>query len=151
MTIQALSVSIFNRWNNASLNTSIATLYPAGGNPSSKNNTTGSPEGTSLPRAEYYSAVGPAESRSRNTRVYQGVTQFSVWGNDFETTNGYVDSIYDAFLNCDEAATSPMTITGGVVLQVEEGGQDCNKVDDEVWRGEITITVRYELRNTVPS
>lgn len=150
MSVQALSIGIYTRWNDASLNSSIAPLYAAGDTPQSGRNSTGTPAGNNVPRAEYTVAVPAASSKTRGTRVYQGVANITVHGRGKATVDGYIKSIYDTFLNSEEAATNPFTMTSCSVLEVEDGGGSVLKVDDTVFRGEITLFVRYSVNNAVP-
>lgn len=151
MSGQALSVSLYNRWNNAGLDTSIAKLYPSGDSPRSGKNSSGSPEGSGLPRAEYTLVFPPPATKTRHSRIHQAVAVISVWGETKEATDGYVSTMRNTFINSEEAGTNPMTMTGGEILEVDDGGGSVMKVDDSLFVGEQTILIRCRINNTVPA
>jgi hypothetical protein len=145
----AISVSVYNRWNNASLDSSIAKLYPAGDSPTAMKNTSGSPEGSSVPRAEYFLNISAPE-KTRGSRRYTAIVVFDVWGTTKEGVDGYISSIYDAFVNSDSAASNPMTMTGGTILEVDDGPSYVFKDDDALFRGQQTIYVDFSVPQQTP-
>jgi len=146
-----VSVSLFNRWNNASLDTSIASLYPSGETPKTGRNTSGSPEGDAVPRAEYMVSMGDP-IKSRGSRQYTAVVTFEVWGTLKETVDGYVTSIYNAFVNCSESSVaSPIAMSGGDIQEVSDGAAFVEKEDDAVFRGTQIIYIRFSVPQQVPA
>lgn len=149
MPQQRLSVGIYNRWNDAGLDSSVAKLYPAGDSPGTKMNEFGTPEGTAKPRAEYFLVLSEPQ-KTRGSRRYTGTVLFSVWGDTKEEVDGYVTSIYNAFVNSDDAASNPLTISNGSVLEVSDGSSSSLKVDDDTFRGDQTIQISINVPNSTP-
>ena len=149
MSLQTLKVGIFTRWNDASLDTSIATLYP-GDTDQSRAAAAGSPESTAKPRAQYHVSESPPVSKTRASRVLQGAVLFSVWGSTSEAVDGYLTSISTAFINADQAGT-PLAISGATVLDVNDSGSSNMKEDDDTHRGDITFIIDYRIENVVPA
>jgi len=149
MPLQKLSVAVYNRWNDAGLNSSIAKLYPAGDSPGAKAGTTGTPESTSKPRAEYTLSLSPPQ-KTRGSRRYSGSLFISVWGDTKEGVDAYISSIYDAFVNSESAASNPLSISNGTVLIVDDGSSDVNKVDDNTFRGNYVFEIGINVANSTP-
>lgn len=146
--MKPLMDTIKARWDAASLDSSIADLYPAGDSPKRGRNSAGTPEGTSLPRAEYIVDIAAPIGKSRTSRVRQALVTFRVWGTVSETVAGYVDSISAAFLNSDELGLS---FAGGTILEVDSGSQATEKQDDNLHMGQLVIYVKYREANAVPA
>jgi len=151
MSLKTLSIGIFDRWNNASLNSSIATLYPGGDGESSSQNKTGAPESATLPRAEYYVIFPRQNIKTRGSRVYNASAMITVRGVTKELVDNYISLISDAFLNSDEAGTSPLVMSNGSVLEVDDGGAFVTKVDDALFEGVQTILIQCRINNAVPA
>lgn len=140
--------AVYARWNAAGLDSSIAELYPSGDDRSG-DNPTGPPEGTTGTRAEVTSIVNPPSAKTRGSRYQHAISTIKVWGKPYETVAGYLDTIEDKYLNADEQGmTMP---TGYKVMEVEPGGKAVMKSDDDLHMGVITILVRFQKNNTVPS
>ncbi len=138
--------AIFARWNNASLNTSIATLYPG--------NETASPEGTLLPRANVYSPSDPLTAESRGSLVKVKTYIFEAWGLKYETAAGYVKAIAAAFLNSEmtAAGSHPLQMDPAVghIMSTHEADCGVEKLNDSIFRGWYELTVRWNRNKVVP-
>ncbi len=143
--------AIFNRWNDAGLNTSIAKLYPAGEQKSTTQNKAGSPEGSALPRAEYFVMRGAPKSKSRNSRIYQAVATIKVRGTRAIQVAGFVDAINEAFVNSETSSSNPFSFSVSDALDVDDGGVWSGKADDGVFEGELTLLIQQRVDNRVPA
>lgn len=150
MTIKTVSIGVLNRWVVAGLNSSIATLYAGGEGTSSSQNKAGSPAGTDKPRAEYVVMFPPPSVKTRHSRIHVAAVMFTVYGSTKELTDNYISLIHSAFVNSDAAGT-PLSISNGDVLEVDDGGAGVEKVDDDTYQGEQTIFVRCRINNLVPA
>lgn len=146
--MKALMDTIKARWDAASLDSSIANLYPAGDSPKKGRNPAGSPEGTTLPRAEYTVNIAKPSVKTRSSRIRQALVTFRVWGKDPETVGGYVDSIAAKYLNADELSLS---FAGGTILEVDAGSQGLQKLDDALHMGQQLIHIQFREANMVPA
>ncbi len=137
--------AVKSRWDNASLDTSIATLYPG--------DEESNPEGTDLPRAEYVLPDDREGRRSRGTREMFQPLRFMVWGTNSRTTRGYVDSIESAFVNSEIAATNPFSIASsvGTILGVNHVGKGSIKVDEAIYQGIVNLSIHWAKPNAVPA
>lgn len=140
--MNGLNAAIYARWNVAGLNTSIATLYPAGDkggfNPS------GTREKTPLPRAEYFSISPGTDRRTRTSLTNAIPVYFRVYGTSAATVQGWVDSIRAKYVNAEHLVT-PASST---VLDIKDGGSFVSKQDDAVWMGEQMVMVTLRSSNT---
>ena len=147
-----IMAAIYARWNAAGLNTSIAELYPAGEGTKASQNKAGSPEGDALPRAEYYATTPAPSQKTRGSRVHQSMAVITVRDKTNEAAVGtFVKNIRAAFVNSESAGTSPMTMTGGTVLEVDDGGSLVVKVDDDVFLGQQQLLIRHRIANVTPA
>ncbi len=140
--------AVKSRWDNASLDTSIATLYAG-----SEDEGESSPEGTDLPRAEY---VLPLDSEGRKSRGWVEMFQplrFRVWGTNSRTVRGYVDSIESSFVNSEKAATNPFSIASsvGVIHGVNRGGKASQKEDEGIYGGIVNLSIHWSKPDAVPA
>jgi hypothetical protein len=142
-----LMQSVFNRWNAAGLDESIAPLYPSGEGRLVSQNPGGAPEGSDLPRAEYFCSVGGAQAKSVSSRIYQGVALIQVWSEDSDSAGTYAGAVADAYINADEVG---MTMPNGTILEVEDGGGFVHKEDDTVYLTQQTVIIRFRRPNTAP-
>jgi hypothetical protein len=138
--------AILARWNNASLNSSIATLYPGG--------ETASPEGTLLPRANYYSPNDPLTAESRGSLVKMKTYIFETWATKYETAGDYVKAISAAFLNSESTAAGshPLQMDAhvGHIMSTHEADSGIEKLNDALFRGWYELTVRWNRNKVVP-
>ena len=141
--------AVFNRWNAAGLNSSIAKLYP-GGQRSSSRNQSGSPQGSTIPRAQYRVFTPRPQALSRGSRIYQAAVEIETWGASELIAAGFVTAIKSAFINSDNAATSPMVMADGTVMQVEDEGSNVSKDDDDMHCGRQLLSVRFRVNNSTP-
>jgi hypothetical protein len=146
-----LADAVYSRWTDASLDTSIASLYPGGDERSSTRNTGGSPEGATLPRAEYRIMIPPPQVKTRNSRVMQAMVVITVWSSTAETRDQYLGTIWDEYVNSDAAGTNPLATATGSVLEVDDGGQIALKEDDAVYMGRQTLLIRHRVLNATPA
>ena len=137
-----LRKAIFSRWNSTGLNNNIATLYPG--------EETAAPEGTKLPRAQYFLPVDSEQSRSRGSRVLSQPLQFQVWGTDDSTVQQYVDAIEDAYVNSESAPTNPFSIPSskGGVMDIGYVNKTVVKEADELFQGILQVEIRWFKPNT---
>lgn len=151
MSSQNLSIAFYTRWNNAGLDSSVAELYPGGQGVSSSQNKGGAPVNTAKPRAEYF-VIDPApNAKSRGSRLHMATVMVTVVGTTKDLVDEYIDLIHAAFINADEAATNPMTLSSGNVMEVDDGGSVVEKVDDDTFEGTKTILIRYSIQNAIPA
>lgn len=149
-----LMKAVYDRWVAAGLDDSIAELYPAGNEQRGKDNQTGSPPETSLPRAEYMVYDPPPQIKTRNSRTNQVPAVIRVWATHSETDDAsivvaqYVGVIKSAYVNADEVG---MALATGDLLEVDDGGSTCVAVDDNVWEGSVTLLLRNRRNNRAPS
>jgi len=54
-------------------------------------------------------------------------------------------------VNSDNAGTSPLSITNGTVLEVDDGSSGVMKVDDDTFRGDQIIFVDIRVPDQTPS
>jgi hypothetical protein len=146
-----LADAVYSRWTDASLDTSIAALYPGGDGQRATRNTGGSPEGTALPRAEYRIMIPPPQVKTRNSRVSQAMVAITVWASTAESRDEYLGTIWDQYVNSDAAGTNPLSMATGSVLEVDDGGQIALKEDDKVYMGRQTLLVRHRVLNATPA
>lgn len=132
--------AIKSRWDAEGLDDTIAKLYPAGDSPKKP----GAPPLSPLPRAEYRVMIPNPQVKTRNSRVYQAVVEFSVWATGTATLAGYLAAIHAAFVNAD---ADGMTMANGTILEVDDGGSTIDVADDKVFIGEKRITIRHSLSN----
>ena len=137
--------AVKSRWDDAGLDVSIATLY-VGDDESS-------PEGTSLPRAEYILLDDSPGRRSRGSREMFQPLRFMVWGTNSRTTRGYVDSIESSFVNSEIAITNPFSIASSVgkILGVNHVGKGSVKVEEGIYEGVVNLSVHWSKPNAVPA
>lgn len=143
--MNGLNAAIFARWNVAALNSSIATLYPAGEQKGF--NSSGAPEKSSLPRAEYFSVSPGADMKTRSSRTNVIPVYFRVYGSSAATVQDWVDSIRDKYVNA-EHLVSP---SGSTVLEIDDGGSSVSKMDDAVWMGQQMVMVTLRSPNVKAS
>lgn len=143
MSQTALMAMIDARWTAASLTSSIATLY-AGGTVTMRvykpRSSGGSPETTELPRAEFM-VQNPAPTKTRNSKIRQSVAIIHVWGTTSANVASYLTSIYNAYVNQE----SNLTLSGGDVLDIDDGGQYSVKEDDAVYFGQQILLIRHRV------
>lgn len=149
--MEELMAAIYQRWNAAGLDTTIAPLFRAGEGMKSAHNTTGTTPGTALPRAEFAVTRGSPQNRSRNSRLYQAIATIKIRGLVGATVSGWLETAADAFLNSDAAGTSPLVLATGDVLGVSDGGQYVYKVDDSVHEAELTLLIRHRVNDRIPA
>lgn len=137
--------AVKSRWDDAGLDTSIATLYVG--------DEESNPEGTSLPRAEYILLEDGEGLRSRGTREIRQPLRFMVWGTNSKTTRGYVDSIESQFVNSEIAATNPLTIASsvGTILGVNYVGKGSVRVEEDIYEGVVNLSIHWSKPNAVPA
>ena len=144
MTIAA---AIFSRWNDTSLDTSIAKLYPGDDD--------AAPPGASMPRAQYSlgTETEQADDRSRGNRIKIQPVRFRIWTNDWLLTGTHLDSIEDEFVNSWRAGTNPLSIatSEGVVLDIDFDSKDRTKEEDDVFQGVIQFSIMWQKANAVPA
>lgn len=149
-----LMKAVYDRWVAANLHTTIAELYPAGEGSKSGQNRTGAPVETTMPRAEYSVFTPAATIKTRGSRTAQAVAVFHVWDrkSDAQTASdrvaSHVQSIRSKYLNADAVG---MSMQNGDILEVDDGGSACAKVDDDVWMGTQTIIIRHTIANGAPA
>ena len=66
-----------------------------------------------------------------------------VWGSGNKTVAEYVQLIKDKYVN----AESTMTMSGGDILEVDEGKAGTKKVDDGVVAGMVMLLFRVRVGN----
>ena len=138
--------AILTRWNAASLNTSIATLYPG--------DDVSTPEESSptMPRANYYSMDDPLESESRGTLVKVKQYTFQVFATTYEAAAGYVKSIAAAFLNSENSTSNALQVAAsiGKILSTHEVNEMTIKHDDSTFEGNYVLSVRWRKAKAIP-
>ncbi len=137
--------AVKSRWDDASLDSSIATLYVG--------DEESSPEGTSLPRAEYVLLQDRPGRRSRGSREMFQPVRFNVWGTNSRTTRGYIDSIESSFVNSEVAVANPFSIASsvGTILGVNHIGKDSVRVDEGIYQGVVNLEIHWSKPNAVPA
>lgn len=148
--------AVYSRWNAASLNTSIAPLYPAnkGVDGTWRNRSTGgSPTEQDLPRAEYVLDTSIVVGKSRGSRMLRQPILFQLWLAGFEATADAVDAVRAAFTNSEQASSNPLLIpaSAGKVMSVEHENGSVLKQDDELFQGIERIVVFWREANAIPS
>jgi len=141
----AIANAVKSRWDDASLDSSIAVLYPG----SAESN----PEGTSLPRAEYTLGQDREGRKSRGTReMFQPIT-FLVWGTVSGTVRDYIDSIDSSFVNSEKATTNPFVIASsvGTILGVNYVGKNSVKVEEGIYEGFVSLSIHWAKPNAIPA
>lgn len=164
MSVLAVANAVKARWDATGLDVSIAALHPgnvgltgmrgtAGGGGVGKRAVGGAAPGTELPRAEYVVGQDRVVSRSRGSKVLCQPVRFQVWGVEFETVAGHMDTIEQAFDNSESAASDPFAIPTSVgdVESVTHDDRTVVKQDDKLHQGVETIEVVYRVPNTIPS
>ena len=137
--------AVKSRWDDAGLDVSIATLYVG--------DEESSPEGESLPRAEYILLQDREGRRSRGTREMFQPLRFNVWGTNSRTTRGFVDSIESSFVNSEIATTNPFSIASsvGTILGVNHVGKGSVKVEEGIYEGVVNLSVHWSKPNAIPA
>ena len=141
-----LQKSVFDRWNDSGLNSSIATLYSG--------DDEAAPEGTDKPRAQYSFLDVGGEQRTRGHRIQIQPVRFRVWASSDLLAGQYLDAIDAAFVNSEEAATNPLNLpvsAGGVIGVDFAGRMQPFQETDKVWQGALTIEIRWEKANRIPA
>lgn len=148
-----IAKAVFDRWNNAGLDVSIATLYAGAKTARSQHNVAGPPAETDLPRAEYSLEPDNVNNVSRGSRIKRQPIRFQVWYRRHKDAGDAVDLIEGAYVNSEQAGTSPLVLpaSAGVILGVEDDSGSVHKQDDEVFQGVKTIVVLWRKNNTIPS
>ena len=136
--------ALVTRWNALGLNTSIATLYPGDWGAAPESSAT-------LPRAEYETPADTLESQSRGSEVIEQIVQFKVWGMVRSTVRSNITTILSQFVNGDRAATNPMSLSTGTILNIDRVYGTVQKVDDKLFEGTCEIMIRWRRVATVPA
>ena len=141
--------AVKSRWDDASLDTSIAALYPGSDGDEGES----SPEGTSLPRAEYVLPQDSEGRRSRGTREMFQPLRFRVWGANSRTVRGYIVSIESSFVNSQLATPNPLSIASsvGTILGVNHVGKGSQKEDEGIYGGIVNLSIHWAKPNAVPA
>ncbi|MCH7681390.1 hypothetical protein IID10_18835, partial [candidate division KSB1 bacterium] len=112
-----------------------------------------SPEGESLPRAEYVLPDDREGRRSRGTREMFQPLRFMVWGTNSRTTRGYIDSIESEFVNSEVALANQFSIASSVgkILGVNYVGKGSIKVEEGIYEGVVNLSVHWSKPNAIPA
>ena len=143
--MEEVTKSFFARWNAASLDTSIAAIYPAGEFGSSKQNDSGTTEGVLLPRAEYTVANTAPDTKTRNSRIFKLPITVKCYSTSMSDVSGYLTSIRAKFVNSEGL----MSMTGGTILEVDEGAGFTHKTDDGNFMCQIILVFRVRIGNAL--
>ena len=156
--MSSLKAAIYSRWNAAGLNSSIAPLFPG---QESETDSEAVPPDTDLPRAEYFVDDTLPNEISRCGRVQMTAVTFRIYmggpnsGIDVDTTVGNaVQAIVTAFVNSEQAATSPLAFassSSGAIMDVGFGATHTAMLRRNVGRGLAEILVRHVVPNAIPS
>lgn len=142
---QAIAAAVVSRWDARSLDTSIASLYPG--------EDEASPEGTSLPRAQYILLDDRQIFRSRGRRIYQTPVQFEVFADGYSNATSYKDSIESEFVNSENATANAFSISAstGCVISVDWSSGTVTQEDDNIYRALVTLLVTWQKNETFPA
>lgn len=143
----AIEQAIFARWNAASLNSSVATLYSGDGNDQA------SPENTVMPRASFHIADDRQIGRSRGNRLNMAALVLHLYATTRLAVLQYLALIDTAFVNADQAATATLQVSesAGHIIDVDFVGQTVEEEGDNVFHGVMTLDVQYTKPNRVPA
>lgn len=145
-----LMKAVYDRWVAAGLDDSICELYPAGESRIGGRNSTGSPTDATLPRAEYEVSTPAPSIKTRNSRTAQALATIRIWdtktslADASERVATHVKNVRAKYVNADELG---MDMDNGDILEVDDAGSGCVKVDDDVWMGVQTLAIRHRINN----
>lgn len=135
-----LATAVYTRWNNASLDNTVSTVYWG----------ETAPEGDDLPRAVYEIASDDNSGLSRGSLMHTVRLRFKTWNASPELVSGYNRLIFNAFHNAHNAGTNPLTMSGGTVQHCLYQSETTEEEDTEVYMGIVDFEVKYEEQNTTP-
>jgi hypothetical protein len=141
----AIAEAIYRRWNDASLNEAVASLYFG--------DRDAAPEGAILPRAQYCLLTDRNRLRSRVGIEMLQPVRFLVWASTDSVVGGYLDTIEFAFRNAEAAQSSPVSLASedGTILSVDGAGRSVVQEDEQVFRGTLQFDVQWIKPNTRPN
>lgn len=150
----SIPAAVVTRWDNASLDSSIAALYRA--NPG-LDDFGAFPEdlaAKSLPRAEFFVEDDSPNTHTVAYRIRRAFLTFRVYHTNESTLETLLTSIEDNFDNSENAATNPFSLSssfGTVVCVQYRGPREIHPVDEGVYLGTVTFSVDWQKARVTPS
>jgi len=147
-----LGKGIYDRWNDASLDTSIAKLYRGNWGLMGADSTPESDANKDMPRAEY--GLGPDTVYEDAVEYSIRITEvrFKVWHTDLVALEGFLDTIESNINDSDRAGTNPLVISEGDVIDVRFEGREAYKLPDKnVYAGYVDFTLMWKKARTTPA
>ena len=135
-----LATGVFTRWNDASLDTSVDTLYWG----------ETAPEGDTLPRAVYNLTADDSQGLSRGSLIHLTRLRVQTWDETMELVSGYNDSIKAVFHNADKAVTSPLSMSGANITHCLYRTATVVQEDEGVYMGVIEFEIQWQETNAIP-
>ena len=148
----ALAAGIYSRWNDASLDTSIAKLFRGNWSLMGVDSTPESDGNKDLPRASF--GLGPdtvyEDAIEYSIRIAE--LRFKVWHTDLVALEGFLDTIESNMNDADRAGTNPLVISEGTVMDVRFEGREAYKAPDKnVYAGYVDFTLMWKKARTTPA
>jgi len=148
----ALSAGIISRWNDASLDTSIAPLDRGHWGGLEVDPVAESEAGKAFPRAVL--ELGPdtvyEDAVEYSLRVSQ--VRFRVWDTGLVALEGFLDTIESNMNDSDRAGTSPLAISDGTVVDLRFEAREAYKLPDKnVYAGYVDFTLMWKKARTTPA
>jgi len=144
----SVTAAILNRWNDASLDSSICNLFRA--HPS--NNAYGStPEGNELPRAQFMVEGDIPVEHTVGKTLREIMVTFEVWHSDPAALETALDLIETKYDNSERAGTDPLSAANGSVIRVQYSGRESGPVNENVFLGSVEFEVEWQKDNSVPA
>jgi hypothetical protein len=110
---------------------------------------------TTMPYASYTVVSDATESRTSGSRYNRKTMQIQCWDTTPDLVGAHIETIEDAFVHSDRAATNPLVtlLVNEVIKDVEiVGGPTILQEADEVWQAVITLEILYAKdRVLIPS
>jgi hypothetical protein len=140
-----VSAAIYDRWNDASLDDTIAKLYPGDDD--------AAPEEAELPRAQYTILDEEQISLSKGYRVTNTPVRIQIWYSTYNECSDKLDDVDENFTNSEQTATNPMSMpeTDGAVMGVEKTTRTVIKENDRVYQGVIQFDFVWQKANAIPT
>lgn len=138
------------RWNNAGLNTSVASLHAAAPSVALFGAMPGDLSGATLPRAEFVIERDDPVEHTYNLRVRRATILVRVYAKG--SVESYLDTIEAEIDNSDRAATNPMILanSAGKITEVQFVGRETTPIDKNVTLGTLEFQIDWCKVKTIP-
>jgi hypothetical protein len=147
----SVTAAILNRWNDASLDTSICAIFRTHPRANAYGSTPEDIAAKNLPRAQFMVEGDIPVEHTVGKTLREHMVTFEVWHSDpaaLETALDLIESTYD---NSERAGTDPLTVSNGSVIRVQYSGRESGPVDENVFLGSVEFEVEWQKDNSVPA